>query len=103
MDVGIVFLPDDSGSLKGSELCRSRDYLEKTTTVQYYDGIGRPTSLSIKGLNTSGKSVCSFAVNEMGAATYSLPIEMPASGGFEPHVSIVYNRDCRLILSVVDA
>ena len=53
--------------LKAQNYVEAEDYLEKTTTVQYYDGIGRPTSLSIKGLNTSGKSVCSLTeYDEMG-------------------------------------
>lgn len=58
---------------------------------------GNPSKLSSFAADTPGSQYSvrsvngSFAVNEMGAATYSLPIEMPASGGFEPHVSIVYN------------
>ena len=58
---------------------------------------GNPAKLSPLAADTPGSQYSvrsvngSFAVNEMGAATYSLPIEMPASGGFEPHVSIVYN------------
>ena len=46
---------------------QAKDYLETKTTVQYYDGIGRPTSLSQKGLNTSGKSVNTLTeYDEMG-------------------------------------
>lgn len=45
--------------------------------------------------NNSGYSVGSvkgsFDVNDMGAATYSLPIEVPTSGGFEPQIAISYN------------
>ena len=33
----------------------------------------------------------SFSVNDMGAATYSLPIEIPSGGGFEPPIAISYN------------
>mgnify|MGYP004463225415 CR=1 FL=1 len=54
-------------TLKAQNYVEAEDYLEKTTTVQFYDGIGRPTSLSIKGLNTSGKCVCSLTeYDEMG-------------------------------------
>ena len=62
--ISFLMMPD---ALKAQNYVEAEDYLEKTTTVQYYDGIGRPTSLSIKGLNTSGKSVCSLTeYDEMG-------------------------------------
>lgn len=33
----------------------------------------------------------SFEVNDMGAATYCIPIEIPTGGGFDPQVAISYN------------
>ena len=70
--------------LKAQNYVRAEDYLEKTTTVQYYDGIGRPTSLSQKGLNTSGKSVNTLTEYDETGREKRQWLPTPGSRSFNP-------------------
>ena len=82
--IAFLVMPD---VLMAQNYVYAKDEFEKTMTEQYYDGVGRPTSLSLKGLNTTRKSVNSLIEYDTMGREHRRWLLTPGSQSLKPMTS----------------